>query len=77
MTVEQLFRECQKLKLQGYGDFKVYITDFTDEPPVPEPLKSVKVRESLKKVFLQSITLQELVANSHKEKQMQANDSKI
>jgi hypothetical protein len=69
MTVNQLYRELQKLKLDLCGDYEVMITDFTDEPPVPQQLKDVKVLKSLKKVFLQSVSLEDIVANVNKEKQ--------
>ena len=76
MTVDQLLRECQKLKLQGYGDFDIMLSDLTDEPPVPQPIGSVKILKNIKKVFLQSITIDELVASVNKNKQMEVNDSK-
>ena len=75
MTVNQLFRECQKLKLQGYGEFDVMLTDLTDEPPVPQPIASVKILKNVKRVFLQSITLDELVAKVNKRVLGKANDS--
>lgn len=66
MTVNQLFRELQKLKLDGCGEYEVLMTDFTNDPPVPEPLKRVKVREIQKRVFLESITVQDLVEDLSK-----------
>ena len=76
MTVDQLLRECQKLKLNGCGDFTVMLSDLTDEPPVPQSIGSVKILKNCKKVFLQSETVNEMVARVNKMKQDLANGSK-
>ena len=62
MTINQLFRELQKLKLDGCGEFQVMITDLTDEPPVPQAIGSVKILKNIKKVYIQSLTLDEIVS---------------
>jgi hypothetical protein len=69
MTVNQLFRELQKLKLDGCGEYQVMISDLTDEPPVPQQIGSVKILKNIKRVFLQSITLEQIVANAMKKQQ--------
>lgn len=75
MTVNQLFRELQKLKLDGCGEFTIMINDLTDEPPVPENIASVKILRNVKRVFLNSFTIDEIVANASKSKQTEANGS--
>lgn len=62
MTVNQLFRELQKLKLDGCGEYQVMISDLTDEPPVPQQIGSVKILKNVKRVFFQSMTLDEIIS---------------
>jgi len=68
MTINQLFRELQKLKLDGCGEYGVMISDFTwKKNPVPQPIGSVKILKNVKKVFLQSIDVEEKIAKAKKE----------
>lgn len=76
MTVNQLFREFQKLKLDMCGDFEVELKDLTDEPPVPQKIGSVKILKKEKRVILQSLTLNQVVVNTSKTKQKVAKGSK-
>lgn len=76
MTINQLFRELQRLKLDGCGEFEVMIKDFTDEPPVAEPIGSVKVLKTEKRVLIQSLTVEQMLANDRKMLQKQAKVSK-
>lgn len=69
MTVNQLFRELQRLKLDGCGEFNIMICDQTDDRPVPQSIGSVKILRKIKRVFLNSLTLDEIVANASKTKQ--------
>ena len=75
MSVNQLFRELQKLKLDGHGDDTVLICDMTDELPVPEVLDHVKVLETINKVFLYGESVEQMLAKASKRKQMVANAS--
>lgn len=73
MTVNELFHELQKLKLDGHGEDVVLICDMTNEPPVPEVLDHVKVLKNIKKVFLYGETVEQMVAELSKRKQNKAN----
>lgn len=75
MTVNQLYRELQKLKLDMCGDYEVELNDLTDEPPVPQKIGSVKILKREKRVILQSLTLNQVVANVNKTKQKEAKAS--
>ena len=75
MTVDQLFRKLQKLKMDGHGEDEVLICDMTEEPPVPEVLDQVNAYGQMRKVFLFSETAQQVVTRINKLKQSQANGS--
>ena len=66
MTVNGLFRELQKLKLDGHGDDTVLICDMTEEPPVPEILDHVKRYEKSGTVVLYGETVQQMLAMLNK-----------
>ena len=75
MTVDGLFRELQKLKLDGHGDKTVLICDMTNMPPYPAILDHVRYVEKSDKVILHGESVEQMIATLNKNKQNKANGS--
>lgn len=77
MTVDELFRQLQILKLDGYGEADVMLSDRTNEPVVPQRLRSVKKLNSKRRIFLESVSVDDIIreANDSLMKQKEANGS--
>lgn len=71
MTVNQLFRELQKLKLDGHGEDLVLICDMTDEPPVPQVFDHAECLDHVNAVVLYSETVKQMIAKLNKAKQLE------